>query len=153
MRLAFPGAWPASFGLNLVVVVGAALALGGALAGAIVPQSLDTIRKLDFGNPYALAGNVVVVVGVVCALGTDSLASCPDLDVLAEIPVLARAFPEVPVSRWLAMATHEGAAASRALGVGRVVAGASPGLLHLEVRELEALAGTAPARRWIVAPG
>lgn len=68
MRLAFPGAWPASFGLNLVVVVGAALALGGALAGAIVPQSLDTIRKLDFNNPYALAGNIVLVVGVVCAL-------------------------------------------------------------------------------------
>ena len=68
MRLAFPGAWPASFGINLVVVVGAALALGGALAGAIVPQSLDTIRKLDFNNPYALVGNIVLVAGVICAL-------------------------------------------------------------------------------------
>jgi hypothetical protein len=68
MRLAFPGAWPASFGLNLVVVVGAALALGGALAGAIVPQSLDTIRKLDFNNPYSLVGNIVLVGGVICAL-------------------------------------------------------------------------------------
>jgi hypothetical protein len=68
MRLAFPGAWPASFGLNLVVVVGASLALGGALAGAIVPQSLDTIRRLDFANPYALVGNIVLVAGVVCAL-------------------------------------------------------------------------------------
>ena len=68
MRLAFPGAWPASFGLNLVVVVGAALALGGTLAGAIVPQSLDTIRKLDFNNPYALVGNIVLVAGVICAL-------------------------------------------------------------------------------------
>lgn len=68
MRIAFPGAWPASFGLNLVVVVGAALALGGALAGALVPQSLDTIRKLDFGNPYTLIGNIVLVLGVVCAL-------------------------------------------------------------------------------------
>ena len=68
MRLAFPGAWPASFGLNLVVVVGAALALGGALAGALVPQTLDTMRRLDFNNPYALVGNVVLVAGVVCAL-------------------------------------------------------------------------------------
>src|SRR5215210_2583279 len=31
LRIAYPGAWPASLGLNLVVVVGAALALAGAL--------------------------------------------------------------------------------------------------------------------------
>jgi hypothetical protein len=78
MRLAFPGAWPASFGLNLVVVVGAALALGGALAGAIVPQSLDTIRKLDFNNPYALVGNIVLVAGVVCALAYFAFAARPN---------------------------------------------------------------------------
>jgi hypothetical protein len=78
MRLAFPGAWPASFGLNLVVVVGAALALGGALAGAIVPQSLDTIRKLDFGNPYALVGNIVLVAGVVCALAYFAFGARPN---------------------------------------------------------------------------
>lgn len=68
MRIAFPGAWPASFGLNLVVVVGAALALGGALAGTIVPQSLDTMRLLDLNNPVASAGNIVLLLGVVCAL-------------------------------------------------------------------------------------
>ncbi len=68
MRIAFPGAWPASFGLNLVVVVGASLALGGALAGTIVPQSLDTMRLLDLNNPVALAGNIVLLLGVVCAL-------------------------------------------------------------------------------------
>ena len=68
MRIAFPGAWPASFGLNLVVVVGSALALGGALAGTIVPQSLDTMRLLDLNNPVALAGNIVLLLGVVCAL-------------------------------------------------------------------------------------
>jgi hypothetical protein len=68
MRIAFPGAWPASFGLNLVVVVGSALALGGALAGTIVPQSLDTMRLLDFNNPLAVAGNIVLLLGVVCAL-------------------------------------------------------------------------------------
>ena len=73
LRVAYPGAWPASFGLNLVVVVGASLALGGALAGAIVPQALDTMRVLDFSKLdaagiAALVGNVVLVVGVVCGL-------------------------------------------------------------------------------------
>jgi hypothetical protein len=73
LRVAYPGAWPASFGLNLVVVVGASLALGGALAGAVVPQALDTMRTLDFSNLdavgiAALAGNIVLVLGVVCAL-------------------------------------------------------------------------------------
>src|SRR5215207_5510408 len=67
LRIAYPGAWPSSFGLNLVVVVGSALALGGALAGTIVPQSLDTMRKLDFGDPYTLTGNIVLVLGVVTA--------------------------------------------------------------------------------------
>jgi len=73
LRVAYPGAWPASFGLNLVIVVGASLVLGGALAGAIVPQALDTMRTLDFTNLdavgiAALAGNIVLVLGVVCAL-------------------------------------------------------------------------------------
>jgi hypothetical protein len=73
LRVAYPGAWPASFALNLVVVVGASLALGGALAGAVVPQALDTMRTLDFNKLdaagiAAVAGNIVLVVGVVCAL-------------------------------------------------------------------------------------
>src|SRR3954451_16283553 len=64
IRVAYPGAWPASFGLNLIVVVGSALALGGALAGTLVPQSLDTMRLLDFNNLdaagiAALVGNIV----------------------------------------------------------------------------------------------
>ena len=73
LRVAYPGAWPASFGLNLVVVVGASLALGGALAGVVVPQALDTMRLLSMGNLdaagiAALVGNIVLVIGVVCAL-------------------------------------------------------------------------------------
>ncbi len=68
MRLAFPGAWPASFSLNLVVVVGSALALGGALAGTLVPQSLDTMRLLNLNDPLALAGDLVLLGGVVCGL-------------------------------------------------------------------------------------
>src|SRR5436190_19945823 len=73
LRIAYPGAWPASFGLNLVVVVGSTLALGGALAGTLIPQALDTMRLMDFGRTdaagiAALAGNIVLVAGVVCAL-------------------------------------------------------------------------------------
>jgi hypothetical protein len=73
LRIAFPGAWPASFALTLVVVVGASLALGGALAGALVPQVLDTLRSVDFNRLDAtgiatIAGNIVLVLGVVCAL-------------------------------------------------------------------------------------
>ena len=73
LRIAYPGAWPASLGLNLVVVVGASLALGGALAGAIAPQVLDTMRllTLNSSDPAAIAatvGNIVLVAGVVCAL-------------------------------------------------------------------------------------
>src|SRR3954451_5902205 len=64
LRIAYPGAWPASFGLNLVVVVGSSLALGGALAGTLVPQALDTMRLLNFSNLdaagiAALVGNIV----------------------------------------------------------------------------------------------
>jgi hypothetical protein len=73
LRIAYPGAWPSSFGLNLVVVVGASLAFGGALAGVIVPQALDTMRLINFYDTSAagiaaIAGNIVLVLGVICAL-------------------------------------------------------------------------------------
>lgn len=68
LRIAFPGAWPASFGLNVAVVVGSALALGGALAGTVVPQVLDSMRLLQLSQPYQVVGNIILVVGVVAAL-------------------------------------------------------------------------------------
>jgi cytosine/adenosine deaminase-related metal-dependent hydrolase len=45
------------------------------------------------------------------ALGTDSLASNPDLDLLAELRFLGRQFPDVPGSALLCMATLNGAEA------------------------------------------
>lgn len=88
------------------------------------------------------------------ALGTDSLASCPDLDVLAEIPVLAGAFPDVPVHTWLAAATHAGAdAVAPRSRWARVAPGRRPGLLQLDVGSLDDLARGAPSRRWLVHPG
>lgn len=53
----------------------------------------------------------LLAAGVNVALGTDSLASNPDLDILAEARFLARRFPEVPGSALLRMATLAGAEA------------------------------------------
>ncbi len=49
--------------------------------------------------------------GVRVAVGTDSLASNPDLDVLAEIRFLHRLYPDVPGDVLLRMATLSGAEA------------------------------------------
>jgi cytosine/adenosine deaminase-related metal-dependent hydrolase len=72
--------------------------------------------------PRALAAGIRV------AVGTDSLASVPDLDLAAEVDTLRAAFPEVPEERWWLAATAGGADATRLAGYGRIVAGASPGL-------------------------
>jgi cytosine/adenosine deaminase-related metal-dependent hydrolase len=55
--------------------------------------------------------------GVRIALGTDSLASNPDLDVLAEAQFVHERYPDVPGEQLLRMATLNGA---EALGFGRV---------------------------------
>ncbi len=49
--------------------------------------------------------------GLPYVLGTDSLASTPDHDLLGEVRTLARAFPQVPIGELLAAATVGGAAA------------------------------------------
>src|SRR5437867_1219253 len=51
--------------------------------------------------------------GVRVAVGTDSLASCPDLNVFAELATMRALAPHVPAARLLDSATREGA---RALG-------------------------------------
>jgi len=62
--------------------------------------------------------------GVRVALGTDSLASNPDLDVLAEARFLAQMHPEVPGETLLRMATLSGA---EALGFGTITGSLHPG--------------------------
>jgi cytosine/adenosine deaminase-related metal-dependent hydrolase len=62
--------------------------------------------------------------GVRVALGTDSLASSPDLDLLAEARFLSRQFPEFPGSDLLRMATIHGATA---LGFGDISGSLEPG--------------------------
>ncbi len=56
----------------------------------------------------------LLAAGVNLALGTDSLASAPDLDLWAEMRVLLERFPQLPPEAVLAMATAGGA---RALGM------------------------------------
>src|SRR5262249_26751506 len=55
--------------------------------------------------------------GVRIGLGTDSLASNPDLDVLAEARFIHERYPDVPGEQLLRMATLNGA---EALGFGRI---------------------------------
>lgn len=66
------------------------------------------------------------------ALGTDSLASCASLDVLADAKLLAARFPEVPTWELVAMATDSGARALGRADLGRFAKGTSPGVLAIE---------------------
>jgi cytosine/adenosine deaminase-related metal-dependent hydrolase len=62
--------------------------------------------------------------GVRLALGTDSLASCPDLNLFAELAELRRLAPRAPARRLLAAATQSGA---DALGLGTELGTIGPG--------------------------
>jgi hypothetical protein len=53
--------------LALLFGVGAALALGGALVGTLVPQLLDTARPAG-ADPLSLVGAALLVLGVVLTL-------------------------------------------------------------------------------------
>lgn len=88
-----------------------------------------------------------VASGVGLVVGTDSLASCPDLDVLGDVALLCARFPDVDPAVWLTAVTHGGAAALGARGVGRIAVGARPGLLQLDVDDVGGLAQV-PSRRW-----
>ena len=89
------------------------------------------------------------------ALGTDGRVSTRDLDVLAELPVLSRVFPTIPVAWWLAAVTHMGARVTGAPAhLGRIEVGCAPGLVLLEeLDSLESLGEEVPSRRWLVKPG
>jgi cytosine/adenosine deaminase-related metal-dependent hydrolase len=72
------------------------------------------------------------------ALGTDSLASSPDLSLFAEIATLCAAFPAVPALTWLEAATAGGARALRLDACGALAPGRRPGLLDVGVADLAA---------------
>lgn len=74
--------------------------------------------------------------GVALALGTDSLASCPDLSVFGEVATLAARFPAVAPLVWLEAATHGGAHALRLAACGALAPGRRPGVLEVSVGDL-----------------
>jgi cytosine/adenosine deaminase-related metal-dependent hydrolase len=91
--------------------------------------------------------------GVALALGTDSLASCPDLSVFGEVATLAARFPAVEPLVWLEAATHGGAHALRLSACGALAPGRRPGVLEVALADaaapLEALVrDPLPAVRW-----
>ena len=69
--------------------------------------------------------------GLTICIGTDSLASCPDLNLWADLKLLSEWFPEIDNLELIRIATIHGA---RALGLenhfGQFVPGTRPGLLH-----------------------
>ena len=75
--------------------------------------------------PTALAA------GVPLAIGTDSLASAPDLSMWGELATLASRFPDVPPSRWLGAASEGGALALGLDWAGALRPGKRPGLLDV----------------------
>lgn len=76
-----------------------------------------------FGHPPHPAQELLAA-GVPLALGTDSLASNDDLDLLREMRLAAAAFPAVDPAQWLRAATLAGAAA---LGLDREIGSLEPG--------------------------
>jgi cytosine/adenosine deaminase-related metal-dependent hydrolase len=78
-----------------------------------------TVVTCPRSNRYTGVGTAPVTrllgEGVPVALGTDSLASAPDLDLFAEIAALRREHPRISRAAALRMATHNGAVA---LGIG-----------------------------------
>jgi cytosine/adenosine deaminase-related metal-dependent hydrolase len=78
--------------------------------------------------------------GIPVLVGTDSLASTADLDLLGEVAVLRRAFPTIPAAYWLDALTARAAAL---LGLDL------PGEVEIDAPDLDRLFdGTPWPRRW-----
>ena len=60
--------WLANIPLALIFGVGAALAVGGAIAGTLAPQILDTSNRPLAGDPLRIAGTLVLAIGTVITL-------------------------------------------------------------------------------------
>jgi cytosine/adenosine deaminase-related metal-dependent hydrolase len=91
--------------------------------------------------------DAMVDAGVRVGIGTDSRASAPDLDVLADAAVLRAAFPRLPVETWLRALTSASAAALE-LPLGKLDTGMPA--LHVDAPSAGALLDGRPvARRWL----
>jgi cytosine/adenosine deaminase-related metal-dependent hydrolase len=97
----------------------------------------------------------MVRAGLDLALGTDSLASAPDLSLWAEMKTLTEAFPQLPAQTWLHAGTAGGARALGLGALGAITPGKRPGLIDVTVADLNepelALVQEAhPKVRWMV---
>lgn len=91
--------------------------------------------------------------GIRLALGTDSLASCPDLNLFGELAALRRLAPAASARQLLSTATHDGAAAlGLGADLGTIAVGKRAALLAVALDgetddpEEALLAGVAPTR-------
>ncbi|HMC95204.1 MAG TPA: amidohydrolase family protein, partial [Polyangia bacterium] len=92
--------------------------------------------------------------GLSLALGTDSLASTPDLSLWGEMATLAAHFPAVPAARWIEAATRGGATALGLPDHGALAPGKRPGVLDVLVEDLAApleslVRDPTPSLRWV----
>jgi cytosine/adenosine deaminase-related metal-dependent hydrolase len=99
----------------------------------------------------------MLAAGVPLALGTDSLASAPDVSLWGEMALLSARFPQLPAMRWLEAATRGGAEALRLSSFGVLAAGKRPGVIDVSLDDLEApleslVRNPSPTVRWMVRP-
>lgn len=159
--------WPNMPVLDYATGVGA-LAPDVILVHLTVATAPELARIAAAGSPVVLCPrsnwtieravpplDAMLAAGLAPALGTDSLASSPSLDVLAEAKSLRDRFPHVPSESLLRMATWNGACALDRRDLGRIQRGARPGLFAIEVPVESAdandhvLAHLDAPRRWI----
>jgi cytosine/adenosine deaminase-related metal-dependent hydrolase len=127
-----PGCGPGDYVCELGLVDAGTLVVHGvqltdaelgrlAAAGATLVTCPRSNRWVGVGDPPVAR---FLASGVALALGTDSLASAPDLNLFGELAALRRLAPEVPARRLLAVATDGGA---RALGLAGDIGTITPG--------------------------
>ncbi len=145
---------PGTLLVHLTVATARELERVAASGASVVfcPRSNMQIERLLPPLASALAA------GLEPALGTDSLASSPSLDVLEEARALFDAFPDADAATLLRMATWNGARALGRSDLGRVTVGARPGLFAIDLPEAHSaddvaavvLKARGASRRWLV---
>lgn len=127
-----PGTSPVEYLAEAGFIDGRTLVVHGVQTTA---RDLDRLKAIGAtlvtcprSNEYTGAGRPPVGAfyqsGVRVAIGTDSLASTPDLNLFEELRTLRQIAPEVPASALLDSATRQGA---HALGLGDVCGAIAPG--------------------------
>jgi hypothetical protein len=61
-------AWFSNYPIALILGVGAALAIVGALGGALIPQVAATTRPFSLADPLAVVNGLIILVGVLATL-------------------------------------------------------------------------------------